>query len=331
IDANFGAAKAEYSRGYSYETDEALRLAYVSSFDEVSFADAREEISLIAAWAFEHLFTEDDRPGAPVGTPTVPGGSDTAADGSDSADGPERSHHAPWVVVILPTREDFNQWQLRKYGPAARTATREVGGRYDHDTKRLIARDLGATLRHEFLHVLHWRSMTRLGQRHPIWIQEGLGCLVEDLDRQPDGALLLTPSWRTNITQRLASAGRLTPITQMARLPHQAFMGSNPLARYAEARTFFLYLAAAGKLSDWYRIYTERYDEDHTGILATQELFGEDMEAFHRQYEAGVKALPRVADRHEPGAAVLGFDVDRTGGEGLRITQLVSRMLMGLR
>src|SRR5690606_3106481 len=98
-------------------------------------------------WAYDHLLTEDDRP---------------TADAEDES---------PWVVVILPTREDFTKWQLRKYGPAARTATREVGGRYDHDTKRLIARDLGSTLRHEFLHVLHWRSMMHLGQRHPIWIQ----------------------------------------------------------------------------------------------------------------------------------------------------------------
>ena len=318
IDANFEAAKAEYARGYSYDKDEALRLAWVSSFDEVSFADAREEIALIAAWAFEHLFTEDDRPPAP----TVPGG--------PGAEDPHRGG-APWVVVILPTREDFETWQLRKYGPAARTATREVGGRYDHDTKRLIARDLGATLRHEFLHVLHWRSMMRLGQRHPIWIQEGLGCLVEDFDRQPDGTLLLAPSWRTNIAQRLAAGNHLTPITELARLPHQAFMGANPLAKYAEARTFFLYLAASGKLSDWYRIYTERYNEDRTGILATQQLFGEDLDAFQRQYQAWVNALPRVADMHEPGRAVLGFDVDPTGGEGLKITSLVSRLRVGLR
>src|SRR5690606_40344430 len=53
--------------------------------------------------------------------------------------------------------------------------------------------------------------------------------------------------------------------------------------------------------------------------------------AFHRQSEAWVKALPRVADMHEPGRAMLGFDVDPTGGEGLKITSLVSRLRAGLR
>ncbi|MFG0283770.1 MAG: TPR end-of-group domain-containing protein [Phycisphaerales bacterium JB039] len=308
IEANFESAKQQYSNGYTYEKDEALRLAYVSAFDEVSFADAREEMSLIASWTFEHVLTDLARP----------------------AQG-DASQTDPWVIVILPTREDFKAWQERLFGPQATLATSEVGGRYDHDSKRLIARDLGATLRHEFFHVLHWRDMMRLRQRHAIWIQEGLGCLVEDFDRQPDGTLRLTPSWRTNMAQRLASAGRLTDIEDLARMSHTQFLRSSKLARYAESRTFFLYLAATGKLAEWYKTYTEHYGEDPTGVLATQKLFGEDMDAFQRQYEAWVKALPRVADMHEPGPAMLGIDIDPAGGEGLRVTSLVRRRDSGLR
>ena len=80
----------------------------------------------------------------------------------------------PASIVVLPSKRDFTTWLIVTFGPAARTGFSTIGGSYIHEKKELVSQDLGSTLRHEFFHVLHWRSMIRLAQDHPIWIQEGL-------------------------------------------------------------------------------------------------------------------------------------------------------------
>ncbi|NIM60902.1 MAG: hypothetical protein GTO30_04390, partial [Acidobacteria bacterium] len=52
-----------------------------------------------------------------------------------------------------------------------------TGGIYEHERRRLIARDIGASLRHELTHAYHYADMDRLGQRHPLWVQEGIATL----------------------------------------------------------------------------------------------------------------------------------------------------------
>lgn len=133
--------------------DEDLRFDLLSSHDERATGEALVEMRRVADWA----------------AGVMPG----VADGSD-----ER----PYVVVALPDQQDFLKWAFWTYGQRARQAFSGIGGAYEHDHKRLVAQDLGPTLRHEFFHVLHWRDMDRLGQIHPVWIQEGLASLVEDMD-----------------------------------------------------------------------------------------------------------------------------------------------------
>lgn len=131
--------------------DEGLRIDVLSSHDAAETDAAMQEIRKVAEWATATLF-------------------------------PERADAEPFVVLALPDTQDFLTWAFWTYGERARRAFAGIGGAYEHDQKRLVAQDLGPTLRHEFFHVLHWRDMDRLGQIHPIWIQEGLASLVEDLD-----------------------------------------------------------------------------------------------------------------------------------------------------
>ena len=137
-----------------------LRCDVVSSHDETETTRAVREMRRVADWA-QPLFARD----APTAGP-----------------GAEPASESPYVVVALPDQQDFLKWAFWTYGGHARRAFSGIGGAYEHDDKRLVAQDLGATLRHEFFHVLHWRDMDRLGQVHPIWIQEGLASLVEDMD-----------------------------------------------------------------------------------------------------------------------------------------------------
>ena len=257
----------EWVRGRTLtRSDDRLRIDVVSAHDAPETDAALGEIARVASWAQTIM---------PV---------DAEAIGGD----------APFVVVALPDKQDFLKWAFWTYGERARRAFAGIGGSYEHDEKRLVAQDLGGTLRHEFFHVLHWRDMDRLGQVHPIWIQEGLAALVEDLDplrirtrsspvsrsipagidprlvpgesaepaadtdatRTPDEGWFPAPSWRSNIVKRLARTGPLPGFREFAAMDHAAFSTNRPLATYAHARTMLLYLAERGVLADWYARYT---------------------------------------------------------------------------
>ncbi len=289
-DANVERSRRLLKQNVQPVSDEALRLVYLSAFPEYSFAAARDELARLSRWADASLF---------------PGILDPAQGAEDS-----------WVVVVLPSREDFSRWAVEHFGPGVLQGLSTVGGSYMHDDKRLVAQDLGPTLRHEFFHVLHWRSCARLKQRHPIWIQEGLCSLVEDYDLTPDASLKPTPSWRTNTVKRMDQAGVLLPLRKLAAKSHQDFQGERRMGLYAQSRAVFLYLYQLGKLADWYAAYTKGYAKDQTGVAAIEDVLQITPEQFDKDFRAWAKALPNVPEEMRPGMPMLGVEVDAGEGEG---------------
>ncbi|MFM9996281.1 MAG: PDZ domain-containing protein [Phycisphaerales bacterium] len=311
-DANLSRCK-QFFKGGSYLTgfDEELRLAYLSAADPKSFEQAREDITRLARWGVTNVF--------PDLALTEPQAGETPA---------KRSRPDAWVVVILPTPDDFQRWSRMVFGPDAGSGMSTVGGIYSHDSKRLVAMDLGATLRHEFFHVLHWRSCERLGQPHPPWIQEGLCSLVEDYEVRGSGdaaTIEPVPSWRTNVAKRLARSGRLTPIKTLAAMSRESFIASRPLAQYGQARAVFLFLWQQGKLKDWYAAYTRGFKDDPTGVHAIEEVFERPMAEVEKLYRDWLKALPEVAEQISPGSAGLGAEVEPGDGDGPVIVQIDPR------
>jgi hypothetical protein len=288
-----------------------LRIDVLSAYDERSTEQAVEELRRVAAWSASvapHLF----------------------APHADDA----------WVVVVLPERREFLHWAIATFGPAARRSVAGIGGAYEHDQKRLVAQDLGATLRHEFFHVLHWRAMDRLGQTHPIWIQEGLASLVEDFDPAPASPAGIEPvaSWRTNIVKRLGKANRLPGLDELAGLTHTRFSTSRPLARYAQARTLFLFLHDRDELAQWLGTYTgsaqHGFDADPSGLSAFDTVVGLERDRGERAYRAWVSTrLPEVAEEPTDVRAQLGVGLEPGDGDGPRVKVLPrgARRATGLR
>lgn len=295
LESNIKLAHKLFGEDLAVTRDERLRVAFATSFDEQTFGPARHELAALYDWGLEHVF----------------------ADLTDAAKAP----YDAWVVVILPDQRAFRKWAIAEYGAAAMTGLSGIGGAYDHDAKRLIAQDLGGTLRHEFFHVLHWRSSTRLGQSHPVWIQEGLCSLVEDLSNE-NGELAPTPSWRTNSVKRLLAAGKLPTIEQLAKMPRERFTGVRPLANYAHARAVFLYLWDAGKLKDWYAAYTQSYRTDRSGTGAIEKVMGMSIDEIDEDFRRWLRSLPDVAEQIRPGMAGLGAEVDAGRGDGPVIAAL---------
>lgn len=296
-DANLERTRQIYGDSYHYQTDDDRRLLYACAYDEQSFAIARDELSLLADWGVATIFHDLKDSSAPD----------------------------PFVTVILPNRRDFLRWVAMTYGPAARNNFSGIGGAYDHDRKQLVAQDLGATLRHEFFHVLHWRSASRLGQQHPIWIQEGLCSLVEDYDII-NGSLTPVPSWRTNTVKRILSGGKLTRIEELAAIPRDKFTaGGRTMARYAECRAIFLFLYERGTLGQWYSHYVAHFNEDPTGITSILETLDTDIDGANAMYRDWLKQLPTVPEPDgREGRVGLGIDVDPGEGDGPVVTQAVS-------
>lgn len=183
---------------------------------------------------------------------------------------------------------------------------------------------------HEFLHVLHWRSNTRTGQVHPVWVQEGLCSLIEDYDLGPGGELIPVESWRTNQARFLAETGHLLHIRDLCNIPRQRFTSSRPLAQYAQSRVLFLFMFREGKLRDWYTHFVEHYREDPTGLASIEAVFETDIEQVNERYADFCRRLPEVPEEVKRGMPSLGVEIDATGtGEGLRIASYVRRGAAG--
>ncbi|MEL6497307.1 MAG: PDZ domain-containing protein [Planctomycetota bacterium] len=290
IDTQIAAARQTYGPRYNYTKDEKLRVAYASAFDTITSRQAREDTRDVADWAMRNvLFNLDER---------------------------DATHPDPWTLVVLPTQQHFQNWAAQHYGDIPRSATSQLGGSYDHDKKELVAIDLGSTLRHEFFHVLHWRSADRLGQRHPIWIQEGLASLVEDMDQTRRGRYEPVASWRTNSIKRLATQNKLPGIRDFAAMTRDRFTRNRPLRNYAYARCVFMYLHERGMLDDWYAAYTESYTADPTGLEAIEAVTNLRPDEFDREMRTWALALPEVYEQNRPPLLNIGAQLDLAQGDG---------------
>ncbi|MEM7623502.1 MAG: PDZ domain-containing protein [Planctomycetota bacterium] len=305
---------------------DALRIDLISARNDRATDAAATQLERVAAWTNTALFSADD---------TV----------SDADAGEQRDPAMqPWVAVVLPDERDFRRWVLWTFGRSAfRGSATNVGGAYEHDQKRLVAQDTGATLRHEAVHVFHWRDMERLGQTHPIWIQEGLASLVEDMDppellRIENGGphrdthdaqrgWVPVASWRTNIAKRLADRRRLTPIETLAQADQRTFTTRRPLRQYAEARALLLFLLQRGHLSEWYATYTRDttfgYATDPSGIAALEHTLGMPERDIHAAWTDWARdELPLVPESFDDLGVTLGLDVQPDASGGPRITSL---------
>ncbi len=286
---------------YTQEKDERLRLIYISAFDPVLFKQATADGTKLARW-WDEIAGGEAAPGV-----ADPKRSTTAPEGAAT-----REVATPWVLVILPTRPDYIAWAHARYGDRYD----RVGGEYNHDAKMLVSMDLGSSWRHEFWHVLHWRDMDRRGQRHPLWIMEGLCSLVEDCDTGAKGMMVPTPSWRTNMVRRLARNGNLIPFDAFFGAGRKVFMGDRTLAYYGQARAMFLFLAQRGKLREWYAAYTGSYKDDATGKAAFESVFARPIKEIEKEFRLWARELPEVPEEVGRGRANLPVDVGIGAGEG---------------
>ena len=294
--ADRAAAEQLVPRNAETRTLDRWKIELISAHDATATDQAEAELARLCDWTTENIFT-NLRP-------------------------EDAFEEDPWAMVILPDRAEFARWAITVFGPGVRDSLSAVGGAYDHNRRSLVAQDLGATLRHELVHVLHWRDMSRLGQNHAAWIQEGLAALVEDYDIE-NSVLTPVPSWRTNIVKRLREARRLTPLQELAETSMARLTANRPLAQYAQSRAVMLFLLDHNKLTDFYRTYTHTFDDDPTGLTALRTTLGHESQGdLEQAYQRWIDSLPMVAETGSDLPATLGVEVQNGDGTGVRVSHL---------
>ena len=218
-----------------------------------------------------------------------------------------------WCLVAVPTSED-----------AAKFFDRDsTAGMYIHSERRLVSRDIGASMRHEFAHLMHFGHMERLGQKHAFWIQEGLASLYEDYTINEDGSFKFRPNLRHNIARKQVQRNVALKWDRLFELDGRSFMAGN--ARYyPQVRSIFEFLADLDVLGEWYENYTETFERSPGGERAFEETFGLPVEKVEERWRQWVVDRGTIDDHIDYGDASIGIaGVD--AGDGVRIVELKGR------
>jgi len=215
------------------------------------------------------------------------------------------------VLLVVATPED-----------AARFfASSTTAGLYDHARRRLVTRDIGESLRHEFTHLLHHAQMERLGQKHPIWIQEGLASLYEAYVLAPDGSIEFTPNSRHNVAFRATRAGAMRPWSEVLALDPKGFMKeANRL--YPQVRSMFEFIDAEAGLPRFWEAYLRTYSQRPDGSAALEEVLGEDLAALDKRWKKWVVERGGIDDSVRPGDASLGIEGEDLP-DGVKVTRIL--------
>jgi len=212
-----------------------------------------------------------------------------------------------YVTIVVPKSSDW------RWGPA-------IGGFYSRPGRVLFARSVGYVLVHEFTHALHGADQEGRGQRHPIWITEGLATLFES-SQVSGGHALPQPNRRLVLLQMLLKRKRTIPFGQIVKFNHPTFMKRASVA-YSQCRYMLMYLHAKGLLRTWYDAYTDGFDKDATGAKAMEAACGKKLGEIEADWRKWVLALEPPVLQLPPKSAYIGIQL-RADTDGVHVTEVV--------
>ena len=215
------------------------------------------------------------------------------------------------VLVAIVRPEDARKYLERD----------EIKGMYLHESRRLVARDTGQSLQHEFVHLLHFAHMERSGQRHPIWVQEGLASLYENYTIRADGSIEFHPNIRFNIARKQVLSKTSTSWKELFALRPQAFM-ADAERLYPQVRAIFEFLAREGKLIDFYKALGATSRDDPDGSSAMERTFGLPLTKIEERWKKWMIDRGAIDDTVSRRDASLGLTAE-DAGDGVRIRSFV--------
>jgi hypothetical protein len=196
-------------------------------------------------------------------------------------------------------------------------------GRYEHASRRLLTRDTGATLRHEFTHALHFAHMERINQLHPIWLREGLATVFETYRAREDGSLEFLPNERADAAMQLLATGVAPGLRRLLTMPEDDFQKDGE-STYPLVRSLMEFTASRGALERLYAEAVAGFRDDPACTRALERAHGASLEEIERSWttwarERGAQGLS--TDPTQPSIGVTTEDHP----DGARIVRFVTK------
>jgi len=210
------------------------------------------------------------------------------------------------VAVVLPTLSDY-----RRGGPPDDTS-----GYYNPATRTLTSISMSNVLIHEFTHALHHADQVRAGQRHPVWISEGLATLFQ-CSRVEAGRIEVLQEASLVGLQEWVRQKKALSLADLCTIGREAFVRQAMLC-YPEVHYLMLYVHRQDKLEAFYETYKSRYASDPTGAKALEATLGKPLGEIETDWQRWVLALePPWRPAHLP-VAQLGIRM-RRAPEGVQV------------
>jgi hypothetical protein len=196
-------------------------------------------------------------------------------------------------------------------------------GRYEHGMRRLLTRDTGATLRHEFTHALHFAHMERVNQLHPIWLREGLATVFETYRTREDGSFEFLPNERADAAMQLLATGAAPGLRRLLTMPEDEFQKDGE-STYPLVRSLMEFTASRGALERLYAEAVAGFRDDPACTRALERAHGASLEEIERSWttwtrERGAQGLS--TDPTQPSIGVTTEDHP----DGARIVRFVTK------
>jgi len=176
------------------------------------------------------------------------------------------------ITIVLLSKEDA----------APIFGSDRIRGNYRHGKRELIVTNLGRSLQHELAHAFHHSHMDELHQQHPMWVQEGLGCLFEAYRRDAAGGYSFLPNDRHEAIVHLLRKDDAPSWEQLVNASPRQFQ-HDAMTLYPMCRSVFEFIADRHGAQRWYRRYVRGYASDPRGTSALASV-------------AEVEAEPRCAE-----------------------------------
>ena len=210
------------------------------------------------------------------------------------------------VTVVLPTLTDYRGAGV----PAG------VAGYYDLATRTLTSLSASNTLIHEFTHALQHSDEVRSGQRHAVWIQEGLATLFQRLQVRK-GQIEVLPDASLAGVQESVRQKTCRSLAALCAMERPAF-AADAKACYPHARYVMLYLLRQGKLREFYAAYKAGYASDPTGARTLETVLGKPLDQVDAGWREWVLGQEPPWTPARPPKAHLGIRMEQAG-EGVRV------------
>jgi hypothetical protein len=163
----------------------------------------------------------------------------------------------------------------------------------------------------------------------PAGWAEGTAALLESFDPGADADAPVVPAanWRTNIAKRRLDAGRLPALSALLASTNEDFQSRRPLARYAHARAFALYLHERHSLASVQAALDRTVATDQTGAAALEAATGRPLAELDTDFRAWLSRVPLVPETGADLPVALGLSLAEGDGSGPSVVSVSSREL----